>query len=290
MFSKLILRGVLAGGLGGLLAFVFARIFAEPLIQRAIDYEEGRGKAQAVLDRAAGIKVPDEGPEIFSRTIQADVGIGVGLILFGAALGALFAVAYVICIGRTGAIRPRQLALLVAAAGFTFLYLVPFVKYPANPPAVGNDDTIVQRTQLYLIVVACSLIFGFLAVYGGQKLATRVGTWSATIWAGLGFVVVMTVVMLVLPPVGHLAADVAADGKRATETPLPLRDPDGTIVFPGFDADVLAKFRLYSVAAQLIMWTTIGLVFAPLAERVLTGRSAKRDRRDRLDEKQGSPV
>ncbi|GGF50407.1 hypothetical protein GCM10011519_25440 [Marmoricola endophyticus] len=272
MEKKLILRGALAGGLGGLLAFVFARIFAEPLIQQAIDYEEGRGEAQEKLDRAAGLAVGGHEHEIFSRTIQADVGIGVGLIVFGVALGALFAVAYVICIGRTGNIRPRALALLVAAAGFVGFYLVPFMKYPANPPAVGNDDTIVQRTQLYLIMVAASLILMFVAVVLGQRLAKRIGTWPASMWAGLGFLVAVGVVMLVLPPLGHLDANVAEAGKRATETPLPLRDPEGNIVFPGFPADVLAKFRVYSVTAQLILWATIGLVFAPLADRLLTGK------------------
>lgn len=278
MEKKLILRGLLAGGLGGLLAFVFARIFAEPLIQQAIDYEDARHEAQEKLDAAAGLATSAHEHEVFSRAIQADVGTGVGLILFGAALGALFAVAYVICIGRTGRIRPRQLALLVATAGFVGLYLLPFLKYPANPPAVGHEETIVARTQLYLIMVACSLILMFVAVVLGQRLAKRVGTWPATVYAGLGYLVLIGVAMALLPAVGHLDANVAAYGRHATETPLPLRDPDGTIVFPGFSADLLYRFRLYSIGAQLIMWATIGLVFAPLAERLLTGRGSTEQR------------
>ena len=108
MEKQLIGRGVLAGAFAGLIAFVFARIFAEPLIQQAIDYEGARDAAQEALDKAAGIAVPAAGPDIFSRTVQADVGIGAGLILMGAAMGALVAVAYVICIGRTGRVRPFQ--------------------------------------------------------------------------------------------------------------------------------------------------------------------------------------
>ena len=53
---------------------------------------------------------------------------------------------------------------------------------------------------------------------------------------------------VVLPPIGHLHANVARFGQHATETPLPLRDSHGQIVFPGFPADVLFKFRLYSVS------------------------------------------
>ncbi|RLV50384.1 cobalt transporter [Nocardioides mangrovicus] len=269
MELKLIGRGVLAGALGGLLAYVFARIFAEPVIGQAIDYESGRDAAQHKLDLAQGLPVAHEGHEIFTRTIQGWVGIGAGLVLFGAAMGALFAVAYAVCLGRTGRVRPRQLALLVAAAGFVLLYLVPFVKYPANPPAIGHEETIRARSELYIVTVFCSVLFGFLAVYVGQKLAARWGSWRATLLAGAGFVVLMAVVMLVLPPLGHLHDNVVEYGRHRTETPLPLRDGTGRIVFPGFNADLLYRFRLYSVGAQLILWTTIGLVFAPLAERLL---------------------
>jgi hypothetical protein len=269
MEKQLIGRGVLAGALGGLLAFVFARIFAEPLIQKAIDYEGGRDAAQAALDKAAGLPVAAAGPDIFSRTIQADVGIGAALILFGAAMGALFAVAYVVCLGRTGRIRPVPLALLVGAAGFVGFYLVPFIKYPANPPAVGHEETIAARSGVYLIMVTCSVLFLFLAVYFGQKLATRVGNWRASLLMGGGFIVAIGIVMAILPSLGHLHANIAEYGRHATETPLPLKDDQGNIVYPGFSADVLFYFRLYSVGAQLILWATIALVFAPMADRLL---------------------
>ena len=137
MERKLIEGGLVSGALAGLLAFVFARIFAEPLISRAIGYEEGRDAAQAALDKAAGLPTGHAEMELFSRTVQADVGIGVAMIFFGAAMGALFAVVYAICLGRVGRLQPRPLALLVAAGGFVGFYLVPFMKYPANPPAVA---------------------------------------------------------------------------------------------------------------------------------------------------------
>src|ERR1700750_1999090 len=98
MEKRLILRGVLAGAVAGLLAFVFARIFAEPQITKAIDYESGRDAAQAALDKAAGLPAEAAGPDIFSRSVQANVGIGVGLIFFGMAMGAIFAVVYTVCL------------------------------------------------------------------------------------------------------------------------------------------------------------------------------------------------
>jgi predicted cobalt transporter CbtA len=272
--KKLILRGSLAGGLGGLLAFVFARIFAEPVIQKAIDYESARDDAQSVLDKAAGLPVEAAGPDIFSRAVQRNAGIGVGMIVFGLAMGALVAVAYSLCLGRTGRLQARPLALLVAAAGFVVIFLAPFAKYPANPPAIGHEETIHTRGSLFLTMLVTSLIASVIMVRLGQVLALRLGNWNATIIAGLGYVAVIALAMALLPQLGHLHANVAEYGRHATETPLPLTDATGKIVFPGFPADVLAEFRVYSVAAQLIMWSTIGLVFAPLADRVLNGKRA----------------
>ena len=272
MESKLLLRGALVGALAGLLAFVFARIFAEPQIQAAIDYETGRDAVQAVLDKSAGLPAGTAGPDIFSRTIQANLGAGIGMIFFGVAVGALFAVAYAVCLGRVGNLQPRALALLVAAGGFLAVYLVPFVKYPANPPAIGSPDTIKDRAGLYLLMVFCSVLFLIAVVWLGQRLRKRFGHWNASVLAAATFVVAVGIVMAILPPLGRLAVNDQQFGYHTTETPLPLTDASGTIVYPGFPADVLFDFRLYSVAAQLILWATIGLIFAPLAERLLHPR------------------
>jgi hypothetical protein len=274
MEKRLILRGALVGALGGLVTFGFARIFAEPQIGKAIDYENGRNAAQALLDKAAGLRPEAAEPELFSRTIQADVGLGAGMILFGVAMGLLFAVGYAVCLGRVGNLRPRSLSLVLAAAGLLGMYLLPFLKYPANPPSIGHADTIKQRAGLHLVMVIGSVVTLALAGWIGQRLKPRVGTWYAALLAGATGLVVIGVLMAVLPSFGHLAANREVYGDHGTETPLPLRDPAGRIVYPGFPADVLFTFRLYSVGAQLLLWTTIGLCFAPLAERLLDPEQA----------------
>ncbi|MFD2420230.1 CbtA family protein [Amycolatopsis pigmentata] len=269
MEKKLVLSGVLSGALAGLLAFVFARIFAEPPIQAAIDYESGRDAAQQALDQAAGIAPEPAGAELFSRAIQANLGIGLGMVAFGIAMGGLFAVVYTVCLGRVGKVRPRTLAVLVAGAGFLAIYLTPFVKYPANPPAIGHPDTIGDRGGLYLIMVVGSVIFLAAAVVLGRRLAPKLGNWNASLLAGGAFVTVSGILMAILPALGHLSANAAEYGQQATETPQPLTDPAGHIVYPGFPADTLFEFRLCSVGAQVILWGALGLVFGPLAERVL---------------------
>jgi hypothetical protein len=275
MVSKLLGRGVLAGAAAGLLAYVFARIFAEPYIQRAIDYESGRDAAQAALDRAAGVPVDAADPDLFSRTVQQNIGLGVGMIAFGAAMGALFAVAYTICLGRVGRVRPRQLALLLTGGAFLALYLVPFIKYPANPPSIGHQETIKARSGYYLIMVAASVVLLVLCVWFGRRLAEKYGNWTASLIAGATFVVTVGVVMAVLPQLGHLPVNKREYGLHSTETPQPLTDGKGNIVYPGFPADVLFNFRFYSVAAQVLLWGTIGVVFAPLADRLLSAYVAE---------------
>jgi hypothetical protein len=258
--------GVGAGA--GLLAFIFARIFAEPVIQAAIDYEGARDDVKTALAVAAGHAPDAEGPDIFSRTVQANIGLGVGMVLFGVALGCFFGVAYCLSYGRTGDIRPRQLALLVSGAGFLSLYLVPFIKYPANPPSIGNPDTIAQRGALYLTMTVASVVVTVAAVWLGQRLRERFGSWNATLLAAAAAVVVLGIVMALLPTLGSLTVNAAAAPGHLTETPLPLKNAAGQLVFPGFDADDLYRFRLYSVLAQVIFWTALALGFAPLADRV----------------------
>ncbi|HUR72962.1 MAG TPA: CbtA family protein [Sporichthya sp.] len=256
MEKKLILRGLFAGAVGGLAAWIFALLFAEPLIDRAVAYEDGRAAAQDALDRAAGFATPVEnGGDIVSRGVQSTIGLGVGLLAFGLAMGALFAVAYTVCLGRTGGIRARQLSLLLAGAGFVVVFLVPFLKYPANPPAVGNDATIDDRAEYFLLMLIASLLIAVLATAAGQQLRPRFGTWNAALLGIGGYLAAVAVVMLVLQ-------DIA-------EVPAPLVDSRGTIVFAAFPADVLADFRVYAIGAQVVLWSAIGLVFAPLADRLL---------------------
>jgi hypothetical protein len=286
MEIRIILRGALSGVIAGILGFAFARVFAEPVIDKAIAYESGRDDVLAALNKAAGRVVAPDGPEIFSRTIQSTIGIATGIIVFSAAMGALVAVAYLVLHGRFR-IRPRNLAWMIAGFGFLGVYLLPFVKYPANPPAIGHTFTITTRGQLYLSVVACSLILLGLAVCLARRLAPRFGLLGAVLTAAVAFLVVYGVVIGLLPSLGDLPGNVAASSqfgyaRAATETPQPIVNilstpltvggkviAPGQIVYPGFDADVLWKFRWYSVINQALIWLTVALVFGALLERFL---------------------
>jgi predicted cobalt transporter CbtA len=251
MEKQIIGRGLLAGALAGVLAFIFARIFVEPVIDRAIGYEDGVGAAHEAMEHGGH----EHGVEVFTRGVQANIGMGFGVLAFGVAMGALFAVVFAVTYGRVGNVSARLLSVYVAGGMLLSLYVVPALKYPANPPAVSLDETIRERTLLYLlmVVVSAALLVG--AVYLGRQLAQRMGAWNATLAAAGTYIVAVAVVMLILPTID--------------ETPGPLRDNAGAIIYEGFPADVLYQFRVFSLGTQVVLWATIGLVFAALASRFL---------------------
>jgi hypothetical protein len=247
--KRLIARGLLAGAVGAVLAFIFARVFAEPVIGRAIAFEDGRTEAE----KAHGVH--EHGAELFTRGVQSNAGLGFGVLIFGVAMGALFAVLFCVVYGRASDIGPKALSALLAAGAFGAVYLVPFVKYPPNPPAVGQSDTIGMRTGWYLVLVLVSVVLAAAAVLLARRLTPRFGAWNGRSLAAVIYAAVIAVVMVLLPTVD--------------ETPEPLRDAAGAIVYPGFPADVLYEFRLLSLATQLLLWVTICLVFGTLAGRLL---------------------
>ncbi|WP_422744312.1 CbtA family protein [Mycobacterium sp. WMMD1722] len=259
MEKHIIGRGLLAGAIAGVLAFLFARIFVEPRIDLAIGYEDGVGAAHEAMETASGVAPhshSDGGG--FDRAVQMNIGMGLGVLLFSVAIAALFAVVFTVAYGRVGDVSARLLSVYVAGGMLLSLYVVPNLKYPASPPALSLDETIRQRTLLYLLMVVLSAALLVGAVYLGRRLAERLGNWNATLAAAGAYFAAVAVLMLVLPAI-H-------------ETPGPLRDDAGAIVYEGFPADVLYEFRLYSLGTQVVIYATIALVFAPLAARLLEGR------------------
>jgi hypothetical protein len=256
MEKQIIGRGLLAGAVAGVLAFLFARLFVEPQIDKAIAYEDGIGAAHEAMEH--GGHSHGEAGGGFSRAIQANIGMGLGVLLFSVAIGALFAVVFAVAYGRVGDVSALLLAVYVAGGMLLSLYVVPFLKYPASPPALSLDETIRQRTLLYLlmVVVSAALLVG--AVILGRRLAGRLGGWNATLAASGAYVVAVAAVMLALPTVD--------------ETPSPLVDDAGTILYGGFPADVLYEFRLASLGTQVVVYATIGLVFAARVSRLLGER------------------
>lgn len=258
MEKQIIWRGLVAGALAGVLSFIFSRIFLEPVIDKAIGYEDGISAArEAVAGAAAGHDhgAAGGGFEGFTRAVQMNIGMGLGVLLFSVAIGAIFAVVFAVAYGRVGQISARLLSLYVAGGMLVCLFIVPALKYPPSPPALSLDETIRQRTLLYLLMVALSVALFVGAVYLGRRLADKLGGWNATLAAAGAYIVASAILMLSLPTID--------------EIPGPLLDDAGTIVYEGFPADVLYDFRLFSLGNQIVIYATIGLAFGVMAAKLL---------------------
>jgi predicted cobalt transporter CbtA len=249
MTGKLLVRGMLAGLVAALLSFGFLKVAGEPSVERAIAFEKAmdEAKAKAKADEAAakGLPAPTEEaePELVSRPVQAGVGLLTGVVVFGTALGGLFALAFALAYRRIGHFSPRATSALLALLGFVSVYLTPILKYPANPPSVGLPDTIGERTSLYFSMLLISLGAMIAAGLLRGLLNKRFGDWNAAVIAAVAYILVVVGVGLALPDVNEV--------------------PEG------FPADLLWNFRIASLGAQAITWATLGLLFGVFAERMV---------------------
>jgi hypothetical protein len=259
MEKSIIWRGILAGALAGVLAFIWSKIFIEPIVGRSIDFEDGTAAAHEAMETASGHgHAHQEGGELFTRAVQSNIGMGLGVLLFSVALGALFAVVFCVAYSRISSVSARKLAVLTAGAMLIALWVVPALKYPPNPPATSLDETIKQRALLYVLMVALSALLMVASVYLAFQLTPKLGAWNATLAAGGAYIVAVAIVMLILPTIN--------------ETPGPMVNDAGTIVFGGFPAVDLYEFRLYALGTQVIVWATIGLFGAAMLSRLLDSK------------------
>jgi hypothetical protein len=236
MVRSLLIRGMLVGAAAGVLAFVFAKLFGEPQVGHAIGFE----------DYLARLHHDPAEPEIVSRGVQSTWGLLTGTVAMGTALGGLFSLAYAWSYGRllNGRLSARATSAVLALAAYLTIVIVPFTKYPANPPTIGNPDTIGRRTVLYFVMIVISLAAAVAAGRIRRSLLPSLGGWNAAIAAFAAFVAVIVATQLILPAV-H-------------ETPQ------------GFPADVLYRFRLASLGINATIWLTLGLGFGAAAGRLLS--------------------
>lgn len=223
-------RGMAAGLLAGLLCGFFALFFGEPSVDGAIQAEEAHQAASANHGHE----------EIFSRSTQK-VGLLVATGLFGITGGGIFGMAYAYFRDRLSSSSEWSRSLSLAYAAFFGAFLIPFLKYPANPPGVGGPETIGSRTAEYFSMVALSLLVVLVAWCVARRLRGRgTGTPVRQLTVGLGVAVAVGILFLVLPAA-----------------------PD-----PGeFPSGLLWNFRLSSLGTQLVFWTGLGVIFGLLSER-----------------------
>ena len=237
-----VIGAVLAGLLAGFVASVLLTFTAEPVIDQAIALEESHHSDTAADDHHGAAEDKGGDTELVSRNQQKGVGRFAAYSLGGAAYGVLFGIGFLALRrrpgGADGAFRHALLAGGLMATAFT---VMPFLKYPPNPPAVGDPATISERQWKYLALIFLSLV----VLAAAARLSTRLRErrWvdhERLIAVGIAAVVPLGVLCAALPP---------------------YSDP---IDFP---ANLLWRFRIATLGGNLLLWSVLAVTFGAAAVR-----------------------
>lgn len=237
MLGAYLRRGLAAGLLAGLLAGVVAFVAGEPGIDDAIAIEEA---AAAEAAPAAGVH-EEAGGGLESTRGQQRAGLIAGYGLVGAAGGLVFGLGSAWAVGRVrGGGWPRSLKLGAAAVG---VLVAVAVKYPANPPAVGDPDTVTVRTLSYVGAMVLGVLVALIGWAAGRQLAagSRLPVPVRQALVGAGVAVLAVVLAVALPAAGG--------------------------ALDGFPPELLWRFRLSALASQVVLVAGTAVAFGLLTSR-----------------------
>lgn len=220
-YGVILRRALVAGAGAGVLVAAFYLLVGRSTIDAAI-----------ALEGAAAGDGDDHGA-LFSRGSQAVGGVLAGVV-YGLLLGLVFGTVVAAIRHRLALRDDLHRVLVLAAAGFASTALVPALAYPANPPGVGDPDTVGARTVQYLTLVAAGIVLAVGLAVLHQALRHRFAPETALTVTVVAAVVGYAVLVVVWPD-----------------------SPD--IVPDGYPAGLLWDFRLQSLASLALLWSTLGL-------------------------------
>lgn len=227
--------GALAGLGGGVVSAALFWILVEPSINRAIAIEEAGADVRHAHEHGAGVIAAHGHGELVTR-FQQQLGGTLTVVVVGLLFGLAFAVVYAKSRHRMTGGTALGRSLHLAALAFGTVVLVPALTVPANPPAVGDPDTVTQRTLAYLLTILVSVL-AVGAAFALKRTLERRSMPAEWVWlATTSFVVGAAAVLLLASP------GVAQE--------IPAAVP----------ADLIWEFRIGSLAQLAGMWAAIGVV------------------------------
>jgi predicted cobalt transporter CbtA len=223
---------LLAGAIAGTVLGAINQIVVEPYIERAIELEMRNAAAQSgqVMNNPSefvAYRLWQKGGEIIAGTI------------LGLSIGSLYGIVFAYTRGSiSGTNNNKKKALIVAGIMWLVLFLMPALKYPANPPAVGDPETIYYRQSLYV---------GFLAISGFSALGL------AFLYRKMMMVAysnnTKTKAMIIIPSV--YVAIMAGAYLAMPANPDPINAP----------IDLVMGFRIASAITIGMFWALLGVIF-----------------------------
>src|SRR5829696_8297191 len=238
---------LLAGAIAGTILGAINQVAVEPYIERAIELEMLQQKnttaqsGQVITNPAefAAYRFWQKGGEIIAGTI------------LGLSIGSLYGIVFAYTRGSISGTNNKKKALIVASIMWFVLFLMPALKYPPNPPAVGNPETIYYRQSLYVAFLAISgfSALGLAFLYRKMMMASSNNTKKKAI----------------IIPSAVYAAIMAGAYLAMPANPDPINAP----------IDLVIGFRITSAITISVFWALLGIIFGTFWDKLNPDETAR---------------
>jgi len=227
---------LLAGAIAGTILGAINQVAVEPYINHAVELEmQNTNQSSQIINPAefTAYRLWQRGGEIVAGTI------------LGLSIGSLFGIVFAYTHNSVPGSNNKKKALIVAGIMWFVLFLIPALKYPANPPAVGDPETIYYRQSLY---VAFLVISGFSAL-GLAFLYRKMGA--------------LNIKKAIIP--AAYAAIISGAYLAMPANPDPINAP----------MDLVMGFRITSAITISMFWGLLGVIFGTFWDKLNPGETAR---------------
>jgi len=214
-----LVSGAFAGTIHGMVNFAIV----EPYLDQAIGIENQNLFASSEEKDTPEFWVEYEGYRVWQKSGQILSGA-----ILGTSIGSLFGIVFALSRNSLPGNNNIKKAVVLAGIMWFTIFLIPFLKYPANPPTVGDPETVVLRSILYLSLIAISG-FGAVAFY---KLSKKFQN-NKKVVALIGYGVFISIVFFAMP-----------------ENPDEITAP----------MNLVNEFRIMSFLGVSSFWVSIGVI------------------------------
>ena len=247
--TRILPTALVAGVIVGLLVAAYMNIFNVPVMEWAIALEGCDIDRAGCAEQLAAAE--DEAPlplSILTSLGGQRIGMSVGLAVIGILYAAIFTGLYHLMRNATPGWNPWAWAAVAGLLGFWGVSLYTQVKFPLNPPGIGDEGTLLARQGFQFLFIAVSTVSVALVIYGVgliNRSSVGSGRWVRYAGIGLAYAVVALLLAFAIPSVRDAAPDW-----------LP---PELTIMF-----------RTFTAAGHFLLW--MGIAFATVGYRLYRER------------------
>jgi predicted cobalt transporter CbtA len=233
-----ILITLFSGAIAGTILGLINQLLVEPYIDQAIEIEVQNTVASgepANMDEFVQYRLWQKGGEIVAGTI------------LGISVSALFGIVFVYSRDSLPGSNNKKKGLILAGIMFSVLFLIPVLKYPGNPPAVGDPETVVYRQSLYI---------GMLAISGFSALALALLYRATKHEESKKVIISISIIYAAIIAIAFII--------------LPSNPDDITIPM-----DLVMNFRIVSTLTMGIFWGILGIILGSFWDKAKPHETAK---------------